>query len=200
MSDQLPLFSVAEQWQTQGYRVDRLTPQMSAEALLQWKIRIIDFQERIEFCPAPQQVDLFGDAIPSGEPDPEAIHPFKLEQRNINFWQSPSQDEGVAAIYFVIDYEAMLLLYVGETVKSNQRWKGVHDCKRYLANYRQSHYEHQLPTRLGIGFWPHAPRAQRSRQTLEAALIKKWRAPFNKENWAFWGTPFVDGKVERPSG
>ena len=197
MTDQLSLFTAAEKWQTQGYRVDNLTPKMSAEALVSWKIRIIDFQERVEFHPAPEQVDLFGNAIPSKEPDPESINPFELEQRNINFWQSPTADEGTSALYFVIDYEAMLLLYVGETVKSNQRWKGVHDCKRYLANYRQSHYEHQLPTRLGIGFWPHAPKETRLRQRLESALIKKWRAPFNKENWTYWGTPFVDGKVEK---
>jgi hypothetical protein len=199
VTDQLSLFTVAEKWQAQGYRVDHLTPKMSAESLVSWKIRIIDFQERVEFCPAPEQVDLFGNAIPSLEIDPETIQPFALEQRNINFWQTPAADEGTAAIYFVIDYDAMLLLYVGETVKSNQRWKGVHDCKRYLANYRQSHYEHQLPTRLGIGFWPHAPQDQRSRQRLEAALIRKWRSPFNKENWTYWGTPFVDGKVEKPS-
>jgi hypothetical protein len=199
VSEQLSLFGVAEKWQTQGYRIDHLAPKMSAEALVAWKIRIIDFQQAVEFCPAPTQVDLFGAAIPSQEPDPETIRPFELEQRNINFWQAPSGEAGGAALYFVIDYDAMLLLYVGETLQSNQRWKGVHDCKRYLANYRQAHYEHDLPTQLGIGFWPHAPEETRSRQRLESAVIKKWRAPFNKENWTYWGTPFVDGKVEKPS-
>lgn len=190
---------MAEKWQTQGYRLDNLTPRMSAEALVAWKIRIIDFQQAVEYCPAPAQGDLFGAELASTDPDPESIHPFELPQRNINFWQAPSDEAGGAALYFVIDYDAMLLLYVGETLQSNQRWKGVHDCKRYLANYRQAHYEHDLPTRLGIGFWPHAPQATRSRQRLESALIKKWRSPFNKENWTYWGTPFVDGKLEPPS-
>jgi len=31
----------------------------------------------------------------------------------------------------------------------------------------------------------------RPRQQLEKSLIAKWRSPFNKENWNFWGTPFV---------
>jgi hypothetical protein len=94
----------------------------------------------------------------------------------------------------VIDYELPLLLYVGETIKSGQRWKGEHDCKRYLLNYRQVHYQHQLPSQLGIAFWPHAPTQTRSRQQLELGLIYRWRSPFNKENWEFWGTPFTGGK------
>ncbi|MEO1211419.1 MAG: GIY-YIG nuclease family protein, partial [Cyanobacteria bacterium J06638_20] len=31
-------------------------------------------------------------------------------------------------------------------------------------------------------------------QHLESALIYRWRSPFNKENWTFWGTPFTGGK------
>ncbi len=133
----------------------------------------------------------------SPETQVERLDPFTLPQQNINFWQSPVQEVGVAALYFVIDYEQSVLLYVGETIHSNKRWKGVHDCKRYLSNYRQVHYNHELTTHLGIGFWPHAPKATRPRQRLESKLIKKWRPPFNKENWSFWGTPFVGGKIEK---
>ncbi|MEL7053370.1 MAG: GIY-YIG nuclease family protein, partial [Cyanobacteria bacterium J06588_5] len=105
-------------------------------------------------------------------------------------------------MYFVIDYATVtaegvsqpLLLYVGETIKSNQRWKGEHDCKRYLLNYRQSHYDNGLKSELGIAFWPEAPADRKARQQIESALISRWRSPFNKENWQFWNTPFVDGK------
>jgi hypothetical protein len=84
-----------------------------------------------------------------------------------------------------------LLLYTGETGKSNQRWKGEHGCKHYLLNYQQAHYHYSLPTEIGIAFWQDAPAQTKARQQLERDLILKWRSPFNKENWAFWGTPFT---------
>lgn len=132
---------------------------------------------------------------PTPNTDPDQIDPFTLRQQNTEFWRWKFDDVGVAALYFVIDYEVPILLYVGETVKSNQRWKGEHDCKRYLVNYRQTHYQLEIPTALSIGFWPNAPAERKPRQQLESALIKKWRSPFNKENWTFWGTPFVGGKA-----
>jgi hypothetical protein len=100
----------------------------------------------------------------------------------------------VAAVYFVIDRELPLVLYIGETCKSNVRWKGEHDCKRYLQNYVAAHRPHQLPVTVSIGFWRDAPAQTRPRQQLEQALIQLWKAPFNKENWQQWGTPFVGGK------
>ncbi len=189
---QLSLFSATEQWQVQGRTLEGLSPNMSQTALELWQERIGDYQRQVRFLPQAEQGSLFADAVTEGE----RLDPYGLPQQNINFWQSPIHEAGVAALYFVIDYERSLLLYVGETVKSNQRWKGVHDCKRYLANYRQIHYVHGLTTQLGIAFWPHAPQATRARQRLEAALIRKWRSPFNKENWTFWGTPFVGGKID----
>lgn len=207
MNDQLSLFSVTEAWQIQGRPIEGLAPEIGEGALVDWKQRLFDFQQTVRFAPSPQQatLSLFEESAPYGvtlgstttEPmDPDRINPFALEPKNINFWQWPVQEAGVAALYFVIDYELPLLLYVGETVKSNQRWKGVHDCKRYLANYRQAHYQNRLSTQLGIAFWCKAPMDTRSRQKLEAALIHKWRSPFNKENWARCGTPFVGGKVK----
>ncbi len=123
--------------------------------------------------------------------DPIDLNPFALPQQNINFWQYPTHESGGAALYFVIDYEASLVLYIGETLRSHKRWKGAHDCKRYLSHYRQVHYEHHQPTRLGIGFWGEAPVETKARQRLERSLIERWRSPFNKENWTLWGTPFV---------
>lgn len=206
MASQLSLFSATEQWQVNGRPLEGLSPDMSLEALQAWQDRLGDFQRGIRFLPGEEQTSLFDLAdcdsrCPAAQNHPapadaERLDPFTLPQRNINFWQSPIQEAGVAALYFVIDYERSLLLYIGETVHSNQRWKGVHDCKRYLANYRQVHYIHNLTTQLGIAFWLHAPQATRARQRLESKLIGRWRSPFNKENWSFWGTPFVGGKIE----
>lgn len=173
-----------------------------------WKQRIIRFQTQLQTAPATQQASLFELDAPAAAPDDAAtIDPFTLRRQNTEFWRWQFDDVGVAAMYFVIDYAAKdsetagetgectpLLLYIGETVKSNQRWKGVHDCKRYLTNYRQSHYENGLESELAIAFWPHAPEDRKARQKLESDLIYRWRSPFNKENWRFWNTPFVSGK------
>lgn len=169
-----------------------------------WKQRIIRFQARIQASPPTEQGSLFDLAAPAEPNLATTIDPFSLRRQNTEFWRWQFDDVGIAAMYFVIDYAAKeaetdattpLLLYIGETVKSNQRWKGVHDCKRYLTNYRQSHYENGLDSELAIAFWPHAPNERKPRQKLESNLIYKWRAPFNKENWRFWNTPFVSGKA-----
>lgn len=157
--------------------------------LTAWKCKVATFQASVKTTPAMEQASLF-DAI--SEPSQD-IDPFTLPQQNTEFWRWQFSDVGVAALYFVIDYQSELLLYVGETVKSNQRWKGEHDCKRYLMNYRQAHYHHGLESQLGIAFWRHAPVERRPRQAIESALIYEWRSPFNKENWKFWGTPFIGG-------
>lgn len=160
---------------------------ISESALKDWKQRIFNYQKDL----APLQQESLFDWV---ETDPNAIDPFKLPRQNTQFWRQKAEGEGVAALYFVVDYELPIVLYVGETVKSNQRWKGEHDCKRYLLNYRQAHYDYQLPSSLGIAFWSDAPVKTRDRQKLELALIQRWRSPFNKENWAIWGTPFTYGK------
>ncbi|MGC1310389.1 MAG: GIY-YIG nuclease family protein [Phormidesmis sp.] len=171
---------------------------LTATELQQWKQRVIAFQVKLSAAPSAQQGSLF-DLSREDETDPASIDPFSRRRQNTEFWRWQFDDVGAAAMYFVIDYAAIagggkLLLYVGETVKSNQRWKGEHDCKRYLANYRQAHYDHGLDSELGIAFWPQAPVERQARQKLEAALIYRWRSPFNKENWRFWNTPFVSGK------
>ncbi|MCU0525641.1 MAG: GIY-YIG nuclease family protein [Elainella sp. Prado103] len=206
MTDYQPsLFSASEL--RGSYKVTPVTPQITVDALNQWKQRILDYQQQVRQQQLQQgslfQSSLFEAAAPLIDPSndhadhycepvsPDAIDPFRLPPQNTEFWRWQADDAGVAALYFVIDYERSILLYVGETVKSNQRWKGEHDCKRYLLNYRQAHYQLQLSSRLGIAFWAQAPAETRPRQRLELALIKKWRSPFNKENWQFWGTPFV---------
>ncbi|MEL6158373.1 MAG: GIY-YIG nuclease family protein [Cyanobacteria bacterium J06623_5] len=176
---------------------------VSAAELKSWKKRLIGFQTHL--TPAAAQGDLFEDVFNAASVCAEdaaasSIDPFSLRRQNTEFWRWQFDDVGVAAMYFVIDYGAIalgspILLYIGETIKSNQRWKGEHDCKRYLLNYRQVHYDYGLKSELGIAFWPAAPTDRKARQALESALIYRWRSPFNKENWRFWNTPFVDGKA-----
>ncbi|MDB9526824.1 GIY-YIG nuclease family protein [Oscillatoria sp. CS-180] len=163
-------------------------PGLTASELTTWKRTIFHFQQTICQTPAAAQGSLF---IADQASPVEHIDPFSLPQRNAEFWRDRFEDTGNAALYFVVDHEASILLYVGETVKANQRWKGTHDCKRYILNYVSAHRTHELPVQVNIGFWPYAPEARKSRQALESELIRQWRSPFNKENWRRWATPFV---------
>lgn len=194
--DQPSLFSNADLPPVRSTHPRIETLKLSNDVLQAWKQRIFAFQQKIQICPPIQQGTLFDEALSDRVhiTDPESIDPFKLPQQNTEFWRWKAEDAGVAALYFVIDYQVPILLYVGETVKSNQRWKGVHDCKRYLMNYVAAHRSHNTPVKVNIGFWAQAPIETRPRQQLESALIDKWRSPFNKENWEFWGTPFIGSK------
>ncbi len=186
---QASLFSEAEQQAVSRSQYQNFQTQtyLGQHELMAWKQKVATFQRAAKVSPAMEQTSLFAATI-----DPaETIAPFTLPQQNTEFWRWQFRDVGVAALYFVIDYQSELLLYVGETVKSNQRWKGEHDCKRYLMNYRQTHYHYNLESQLGIAFWRRAPADRRLRQAIESSLIYKWRSPFNKENWKFWGTPFI---------
>ncbi|HEY9639755.1 MAG TPA: hypothetical protein V6C57_04690 [Coleofasciculaceae cyanobacterium] len=193
MTEQLSLFSGANQ--PDRLHFSRLpSMKMSAESIEQWKQRVYAFQRQVKVGIPLQQPSLFDLPPAPALLNSDSLDPFALRQQNIEFWRWKSADTGIAALYFVIDYQVPLLLYVGETAKSGQRWKGEHDCKRYLDNYAQAHYQAGLSTQLGTAFWLAAPTATRLRQQLESALISKWRSPFNKENWELWGTPFTGGK------
>ncbi|MBI4783072.1 MAG: GIY-YIG nuclease family protein [Oscillatoriophycideae cyanobacterium NC_groundwater_1537_Pr4_S-0.65um_50_18] len=195
MTEQLSLFSG-------GHSPDRFprhrlqSLKMSAASIEQWKQQVYAFQQQVKIGAPIQQESLFELPSASTQQNSDSLDPFALRQQNVEFWRWKSTDAGIAALYFVIDYELPLLLYVGETAKSEQRWKGGHDCKRYLDNYAQAHYQAGLSTKLGTAFWLDAPVATRPRQQLESSLISKWRSPFNKENWELWGTPFTGRKQD----
>ncbi len=161
---------------------------MDVKALKRWKSQISAHQQQVRTREPIEQGTLF--AVPQAHINPDAIDPFNLSLSPLSFYRSPVEDAGQACLYFVIDMMANLLLYVGETGKSNHRWKGVHDCKGYIENYLDLHYQYELPTAVNIAFWWDAPVKARPRQRLELALIKKWKSPFNKENWKYWSQPF----------
>lgn len=183
--EQLSLFSKTE------YKILRnAKPVMDAEALQQWKSRVFNYQKQVRESKPPQQVTLF-DVAPS-HCQADIINPFKLQLQSMAFYRMPDH-YGQAALYFVIDSAAEILLYVGETKQSNKRWKNTHDCKGYISTYQELHYRYQLTTAVNIGFWWDAPVDRRPRQALEQAMIQKWRSPFNKEMWQLWGQPFGYG-------
>lgn len=167
---------------------------MGSQSLQLWKQAIANYQSSISTMIPAIQGSLFD--LPSSHCDPHAINPFNLKAQPAEFYRLYHDDTGDACVYFVIDQghssQSSVILYIGETCRSYQRWKGVHDCKRYLLNYRELHITHDLPTQIVMTFWWDAPLATRPRQQLERILIEKWRSPFNKENWSFWRTPFIN--------
>ncbi len=161
---------------------------MDADALMKWKAQIATHQQRARESQPVQQVTLF-DLAPV-HCDPDAIDPLRLNLKPMSFHRVPVDGVGEACIYFVLDTAADLILYIGETCRSNKRWKGVHDCKRYIEKYQDLHYRHGVKTVVNMAFWWDAPSETKPRQQLEQALIQKWKSPFNKENWERWGQPF----------
>ncbi len=170
---------------------------LSARLLLSWRERLAAFQAPL-FMEEPDdqgQTSLFC----SPEDSPEALaarfNPLSLQPQPLSFWRwSVSRQQG-AAVYFVIDrlpaQSQPLLLYVGETGRADRRWKGEHDCKRYLASYGEALAKAGLEGRPTIRFWLDVPTAVRPRRALEQALIRRWQPPFNKETRERWATPFT---------
>jgi hypothetical protein len=187
--------------------------QLQRHQLEQWQDRLAAFQGPLfeaaasAVAPAPAQRDLFGgtqgpvggDLPRLGAADPVAIashfNPLELSPQNLLFWRWPTPPQRGAALYLVLDQPTHLavplLLYVGETARAEQRWKGEHDCKAYLAAYGEAAAQTGLNCRLSIRFWFDVPTATRPRRQLEQALIRHWLPPFNKETRQRWATPFT---------
>ena len=153
---------------------------MSAEALFQWKQRIFDHQQSAHI--QPQQGTLF-DIAPA-----EQINPFTLQLQNLACLDLPDHGDRTC-LYFVVDNTLPLLLYVGETeLTPKQRWVN-HYCDRYILHYIEMHRRYSLDVAVGIAFWYGAPSDRKQRLKLESELIHKWKSPFNKECWKWWGKP-----------
>lgn len=161
---------------------------MSADALLKWKSRILAHQQHLRQAQPLQQTSLF-DLTPK-HCDPDTIDPLTLQLVPMSFYRRPADSSGEACLYFILDSAVGLILYVGETCRSNKRWKGIHDCKDYIASYQDLHSRYGLQTAVNAAFCWDAPVERRARQQLELKLILTWRSPFNKENWDLWGQPF----------
>ncbi len=178
---------------------------LQAHQLQAWQARLAAHQHPLLAAQAsgPRQGSLFGESVgtpisPFGSDDPQAqaeqLNPLLLRPQPLSFWRWPTAPQQGAALYFVADRPASLpqplLLYVGETGRADQRWKGEHDCKAYLAAYSEALLAAGLACQLSIRFWLDVPATIRPRRALEQALIQRWLPPFNKETRSRWATPF----------
>lgn len=120
----------------------------------------------------------------------ENIDPFSLTTHPDQFYDLPDYKNSKSCLYFILDTAFPLLLYVGETKQSpTERWTS-HDCKNYLKHYIELHRNYQLKVTIRSAFLWGIPQSKKLRQALEKELILKWRSPFNKESWSYWGQPF----------
>ena len=180
-------------------------PSLSQQQLLTWQNRIRNHQLPLFAQQVPdgakqdgQRQLIFAELGPIGlDPHSQAsaLNPLSLHAHPLSFWRWPSAPHQGAAIYVVMDRPSSvgtsLLLYVGETGRADQRWKGAHDCKGYLAAYSEALATAGLESNLSIRFWCDVPSSMKPRRALELALIQRWLPPFNKETRNHWTTPFT---------
>ena len=125
----------------------------------------------------------------------ETFNPIQLTPLPLSFWRWPKAMHQGPAIYFVMDKiinsEENIILYIGETISAEKRWKGEHDCKNYLSSYSDTLQKANITPKLNIRFWLDVPIKTKERRQLEQKLIQAWLPPFNKETRAIWATPFT---------
>ena len=180
--------------------IERSLP-LSAELLRGWQERIHQFQQPLF---TPQLASQFGHGnepseqqrlFASDNTNPlSSFQPLQLRPLPLSFWRWPNSPHQGAAIYLVMDrpkeLDQPILLYIGETKAADQRWKGEHDCKAYLASYQEACMSTGLRCCTSIRFWADVPQDTRPRRRLEQTLIHLWQPPFNKETRERWATPF----------
>ena len=124
-----------------------------------------------------------------------SFNPIELTPLPLSFWRWPKAIHEGPAVYFVmdeiIDSGENIILYIGETISAEKRWKGEHDCKNYLSSYSDSLHKANVKTKLSIRFWLDVPTKTKERRKLEQKLIQAWLPPFNKATREIWATPFT---------
>ena len=125
----------------------------------------------------------------------ETFNPIQLTPLPLSFWRWPKAMHQGPAVYFVMDKiinsEENIILYIGETISAEKRWKGEHDCKNYLSSYSDTLQKANMKPKLNIRFWLDVPIKTKERRKLEQKLIQTWLPPFNKETRGIWATPFT---------
>ncbi len=165
----------------------------SRSSLIQWRKKINEYQNKvIEDLHNPNsQKSLF---IIDDDLDLIKINPFLLTGFSINFWRSKKSVDKGPAMYFVIDTQktSKIILYIGETNSADKRWKGDHDCKNYISNYKEAMSNNNIESNLDIRFFLDVPKEVKLRRKLEKRLIYLWLPPFNKETRDRWTTTFTN--------
>ena len=167
---------------------------INKKIIKEWQKRIIDHQSPIFKCGYKNinQSSLFE---PISEKLVESFNPIELTPLPLSFWRWPKTMHEGPAVYFVMDKiinsDENIILYIGETISAEKRWKGEHDCKNYLSNYSETLQKAHIRSKLNIRFWLDVPSETKERRKLEQKLIQTWLPPFNKETRGIWATPFT---------
>ncbi len=165
----------------------------SKESLIYWRENIYSHQKKI--IQNNYNLDIQQSLLYQKDNDElQKINPFLLTAFSINFWRSKKTVHNGPAMYFVIDTmnKSQIILYIGETNSADKRWKGDHDCKNYINNYKQSISKNQMENHLDIRFFLDVPKDVKLRRKLEKKLIYLWLPPFNKETRDRWQTTFTN--------
>ena len=166
---------------------------IKGEILTKWRDRIQKHQLKIS--KNAQNKTLSQRSLPINTISNERkIDPFSLQPLSLNFWRTNQYIHNGPAMYFVIDSmeSSKIILYIGETNSANKRWKGEHDCKNYLTNYREALDQNNLTSHQDIRFFLDVPKEVKLRRKLEQQLIYLWLPPFNKETRDRWATTFTN--------
>ncbi len=166
---------------------------VKTKTLMIWRKRIYDHQSKIE--EDNQNTICQQTIIPEKDNiDHKKIYPFSLQGLSLNFWRTNQSVHNGPAMYFVVDTmgSSQIILYIGETNSANKRWKGEHDCKNYLVNYKEALAYNNLTSQLDIRFFLDVPKEAKLRRKLEQKLIYLWMPPFNKETRNRWSTTFTN--------
>ena len=166
---------------------------IKSKTLMAWRNKISDYQSQIV---EDNQKNIFQQSIIPEKNNIHyaRIHPFSLQGLSLNFWRTNQFVHNGPAMYFVIDTigSSQIILYIGETNSANKRWKGEHDCKNYLSNYKEALAYNNLTNQLDIRFFLDVPKEAKLRRRLEQKLIYLWMPPFNKETRDRWSTTFTN--------
>lgn len=162
---------------------------INKSALEKWKKRINNYQQNMRNYKL-EQPSLLNNYQSESLWKSDDIDPFSLTTHPDQFYNLPEYKYSQTCLYFILDKAFPLLLYVGETKLSpHARWTS-HDCRDYLKNYVEIHRKYKLEVVIRSAFWWGIPQPKKLRQSLEKELILRWRSPFNKESWQWWGQPF----------
>jgi len=160
----------------------------------EWQEKIISHQSPI-FKSGYKNINQSSLFLSSSEELNDPINPIELTPLPLSFWRWPKAMHEGPAVYFVmdkiIDSDENIILYIGETISAEKRWKGEHDCKNYLSSYSEYLQKVNMSTKLNIRFWLDVPIKTKKRRKLEQQLIQTWLPPFNKETREIWATPFT---------
>ena len=187
---QFELFSSEQAFANDCLQNDHL--KQDSKSILNWRDKIYNHQKTI-LC---GKNNLYSQkSLANFDNDNlDKINPFELKGFSINFWRSNKYVHNGPAMYFVVDTleNKKIILYIGETQSADSRWKGVHDCKNYINNYKESLAYSNIRNHLDIRFYLDVPKEVKFRRKLEQKLIYLWLPPFNKETRNRWSTTFTN--------